>query len=43
VQKVGGLIPSRVKSNTEKLTLVASLDSVHHLRTRAGQVDLALV
>jgi len=31
-------ISSQIKSKTEKMTTVASLVSVHHLRARAGMV-----
>jgi len=38
VWTVSGLNHSRVKSQIEKLTCVASLVSVHHLKPRAGLV-----
>jgi len=34
VRKVGGSIPGRFMSKTQKLTLVASLINGHHLRAR---------
>jgi len=40
---VGGSIPDRVKSKTEKLTPVASLFNIHHFRTVAGLVGPVLV
>jgi len=40
LRKVGG---SNLKSQTEKLAPVASMVSVHHLRPRAGMVDLVSV
>jgi len=43
VQNVGGSNPSLVNLKTEKLTPVASLVSVHHLRVRAGLVVLVSV
>jgi len=38
VWKVGGSNPGWVKSKAEKLAPVASLVSIHHLKTRAGLV-----
>jgi len=37
--RLGGLVGKRSKSKTEKLTPVASLVSVHHLRARAELAD----
>jgi len=36
VPNIGGSNPGRVKSETENLTTVVSLVSVHYLRDRAG-------